>query len=48
MEDVSRMNDQPQQDSEFQPKGAIAFFTLLIIFFGIVWGAFYALMLYRR
>ncbi len=33
---------------EFFPKGAIAFFAALIVFFGSVWMGLYALMIYRH
>jgi hypothetical protein len=36
------------QDADFFPKGAIAFFAALVVFFGTVWVGFYALLLYRR
>ena len=36
------------QDADFFPKGAIAFFVALVVFFGAVWGCLYALMLHRR
>jgi hypothetical protein len=37
-----------EQDAEFFPKGAIAFFAAMLLFFGAVWGALYALLLHRR
>jgi hypothetical protein len=36
------------QVEDFFPKGAIAFFAAMLLFFGAVWAALYALMLHRR
>ena len=36
-----------EKQEEFVPRGAIAFFAAMIVFFAAVWGALYALMLHR-
>ncbi len=47
------MNDEPEKlatandDSRFYPKGAIAFFALMLGSFVVVWLLVYALMLHR-
>lgn len=40
-------NKENQEDEAFFPKGSIAFFILMIIFFLLVWFAFYALTIAR-
>jgi hypothetical protein len=35
-------------DKEFVPRGAIAFFGALLVFFSAVWLGFYALLLHRQ
>lgn len=37
-----------QRDDDFFPKGAVAFFALLVVFYSAVWASFYALMLHRH
>lgn len=37
-----------QEQDDFFPKGAVAFFAALILFFGAVWAALFALLLHRR
>jgi preprotein translocase subunit SecG len=32
----------------FHPRGAIAFFAAMTVFFSVVWLALYALMIYRH
>ncbi|WP_276307522.1 hypothetical protein [Rhodohalobacter barkolensis] len=34
-------NKDTEHDEEFRPKGAVAFFILLMIFFSVVWFALY-------
>ena len=38
----------PDKEPEFVPRGAVAFFTALLVFFSAVWLAFYALMIHRH
>lgn len=38
----------PEQEREFFPRGAIAFFGVMIVFFSVVWLFFYALMIGRH
>jgi hypothetical protein len=42
------MAEQPRTEPEFFPKGAIAFFAALLVFFALVWLLFYALMIHRH
>lgn len=35
-------------ESAFVPKGAIAFFAALLVFYAAVWGGLYAVMVGRR
>lgn len=35
-------------EKDFKPKGAIAFFVVMICFYAFLWGVFYLLMLGRR
>ena len=37
-----------EQGGEFYPKGAIAFFSAMLVFFAVVWVLFYALMIHRH
>lgn len=39
--------DSEQELEEFRPKGAVAFFVLLIVFFAIVWFTLYFELLGR-
>lgn len=41
-------NKAPSSEHNFFPKGAIAFFISLILFFAVVWLAIYALMIDRH
>ncbi len=36
------------QETKFVPSGAVAFFTLMILFYALVWLAVYALMVAWR
>ncbi len=40
-------NESDQELEEFKPKGAIAFFLLLMVFFMIIWFAMYFELLSR-
>ena len=42
------MRAAPQKEKEFFPRGAVAFFGLMIAFFSVVWLLFYALMIQRH
>ena len=44
---LSTMNNESQKDS-FKPKGAIAFFVLLIALGLVIWFSIYAIMLNRN
>jgi hypothetical protein len=37
-----------EKTEEFYPKGAIAFFGAMVVFFAVVWVVFYALLLRRH
>jgi len=43
-----RMPPAPDQGREFFPRGAIAFFGVMIAFFSLVWLLFYAFMVSRH
>lgn len=36
------------KQEEFFPRGAVAFFVAMLVFFSAVWLAFYALMIHRH
>ena len=42
------MNETPSKEPEFFPRGAIAFFVLMVAFFSLVWLFFYFLMIRRN
>jgi hypothetical protein len=42
------MAGDPDKDQSFFPKGAVAFFAAMTVFFGAVWLALYALMVHRH
>jgi hypothetical protein len=42
------MADHPQKQEEFFPRGAIAFFAAMLVFFSAVWLFFYVLMIRRH
>ena len=42
------MGDPSAKGKEFFPKGAVAFFGVMIAFFSVVWLLFYALMISRH
>jgi hypothetical protein len=46
--DWKPMIDETNDEKEFVPKGAIAFFAAMLCSFAVVWLAFYALLLHRR
>ncbi len=37
-----------ERDEQFVPKGAVAFFALMLLSFGLIWLAMYWLMIYRQ
>ena len=43
-----RMADQQKAEQTFHPRGAVAFFGAMLVFFGSVWLFFYALMIHRH
>ncbi|HET6984724.1 MAG TPA: hypothetical protein VFI53_21450, partial [Myxococcaceae bacterium] len=42
------MSETPSREGEFFPRGAIAFFVLMVAFFSVVWLFFYVLMIRRN
>ena len=42
------MSETSSKKAEFFPRGAIAFFVLMVAFFSIVWLFFYVLMIRRH
>jgi hypothetical protein len=46
--DNASMIEQPEKEREFFPRGAIAFFSAMLVFFSAIWLLFYALMIHRH
>ena len=42
------MRQTPSNEAEFFPRGAVAFFVLMIAFFSLVWLFLYVLMIHRH
>ena len=42
------MVDPAQKKEEFHPRGAIAFFAAILVFFSVIWLFFYGLMIRRH
>lgn len=42
------MSETPSKEAKFFPRGAIAFFVLMVAFFSVVWLFFYVLMIRRH
>lgn len=42
------MSTTPSKEADFFPRGAVAFFVLMVAFFSIVWLFFYFLMIGRH
>ena len=42
------MSETPPTQTEFFPRGAVAFFALMVAFFSVVWLFFYVLMISRQ
>ena len=42
------MSETRSKEAEFFPRGAIAFFALMVAFFAVVWMFFYLLMIHRH
>jgi len=42
------MAEQQEQDRAFVPRGAIAFFAAMLVFFSLVWLFFYVLLIRRH
>lgn len=42
------MAEQPEQGGAFVPRGAIAFFAAMLVFFSVVWLFFYLLLIRRH
>jgi hypothetical protein len=42
------MSETPSREAGFFPRGAIAFFVLMVAFFSVVWLFFYVLMIRRH
>ena len=38
----------PEEPHDFVPKGAIAFFTAMLVGFALIWAGLYALMVQRQ
>jgi hypothetical protein len=43
-----KTGETPEKEREFFPRGAAAFFALMIAFFSLVWLSFYVLMILRH
>ena len=42
------MAEQREQEEEFHPRGAVAFFAVMLACFAVIWLLFYALMIHRH
>ena len=42
------MSETPSSEAGFFPRGAVAFFVLMVAFFSLVWLFFYVLMIRRQ
>lgn len=42
------MSETSSKEAEFFPRGAVAFFVLMVAFFSLVWLFFYVLMIRRH
>jgi len=42
------MSETPSKEAEFFPRGAVAFFVLMVGFFSVVWLFLYVLMIRRH
>ena len=42
------MSETPSNEGDFFPRGAVAFFVLMVAFFSLVWLFFYVLMIQRH
>jgi hypothetical protein len=42
------VNDLERPEEDFFPRGAIAFFALMIVGFGLIWLGIYFLLLHRQ
>ena len=42
------MSETPSNEAEFSPRGAVAFFVLMVGFFSVVWLFLYVLMIRRH
>ena len=42
------MSETPSKEEKFFPRGAVAFFVLMVAFFSLVWLFFYVLMIHRH
>lgn len=41
------MNNKKSEGENFVPKGAIAFFILMVLFYGFIWGVIWLIMILR-
>ena len=49
-EEIQQVSDNPQMQAEaeeFYPKGAIAFFVIMLVGFAFIWGSLYMMMVHR-
>jgi hypothetical protein len=42
------MSETSSKEAEFFPRGAVAFFVLMVVFFSFIWLFFYVLMIGRH
>jgi len=38
----------PESEQKFVPRGAVAFFAAMVVFFAVVWALLFALMVHRH
>lgn len=42
------MSKENQAEEDFVPRGAIAFFAAMIVFYGVIWLGMYFLLIHRQ
>jgi len=45
---IPQMSEPSREEEQFRPRGAVAFFAAMLVFFAVVWALFYGLMIHRH
>ena len=45
---IAQMSEPPREEEQFRPRGAVAFFAAMLVFFAVLWLLFYGLMIHRH